>query len=168
MTIAEMQEKILVAAILAPHGIHGAVSAERLSDNPRRFDVGATLQTETGESLRIATASPHKGGLLLTFHEVPDRNSAEKLRGVKLYVDADQLAPLPEGSYYHFQLIGLTVMEHDLRLGELSDVLPYTANDIYVLKRDDGTTTLIPALKSIVKRVDLDSRIMEVELPEGL
>ena len=97
---AEPEGKVLVAAIAAPHGIDGAVSAEVYSDNPRRFAAGAELATASGEKLRIVSASPHKGRLLLHLSGVEDRNAAEKLRGLRLYVDESEVEPLPEGSWY--------------------------------------------------------------------
>ena len=53
-------------------------------------------------------------------------------------------------------------------LGEIADVLPYTANDVYVVRRENKKDLLIPALKDVVKQVDLDAKVMEVELPAGL
>ena len=165
---AEPEGKVLVAAIAAPHGIDGAVSAEVYSDNPRRFAAGAELATASGEKLRIVSASPHKGRLLLHLSGVEDRNAAEKLRGLRLYVDESEVEPLPEGSWYWFQLLGLTVKEKGRVLGEIADVLPYTANDVYVVRRENKKDLLIPALKDVVKQVDLDAKVMEVELPAGL
>ena len=165
---AEPEGKVLVAVIAAPHGIDGAVSAEVYSDNPRRFAAGAELATASGEQLRIVSASPHKGRLLLHLSGVEDRNAAEKLRGLRLYVDESEVEPLPEGSWYWFQLLGLTAKEKGRVLGEVADVLPYTANDVYVVQRENKKDLLIPALKDVVKQVDLDAKVMEVELPAGL
>ena len=162
------EDKVLVAVVVAPHGLNGAVSAESCSDNPRRFNPGAELITAQGQVMRITSASPHKGRLLLCFAGVEDRDAAEKLRGLRLYVDRSQVEPLPEGSWYWFQLLGLEVRQHGVRLGELTDVLPYTANDIYLVKRDDGRELMLPALRSMVKKVDLEAGVMEVELPAGL
>ena len=162
----------MVGAIIAPHGIAGCVTADCLSDNPLRFHAGATLlldQPALGlTQLTLEQASTHKGRLMLKFAEVSDRNAAELLRGRKLLIPANQAPALPEGEYYHFQIIGLKVIEHGQELGEIEDILDYTANDIYVLRSRDGSQTLIPALKSVVKRIDVAAGIMEVELPEGL
>jgi 16S rRNA processing protein RimM len=161
-------ELIQVAAIIAPHGIRGAVSAECLSDNPRRFHAGAELFTPDGRGLKLEAASRHKGRLLLKFSGVDDREQAEKLRRQALFVPQEQAPALPEGEYYHFQLLGLEVREGGQRLGEISDILSYSANDVYVLLRDDGSQTLIPALKSVILRVDVAAGYLDVALPEGL
>ena len=161
------EEKVLVAVILAPHGVRGAVSAEQLSDNPRRFVVGATLCREDGTVMTITAASHHKGRLLLSFAGVEDRNAAERLRGLRLYAP-DTPPPLAEGSYYHYQLLGMQVYDRGQLLGELSAVLPYTANDVYLGRRPDGGETLVPALRAVVRQVDVAAQRMDVELPEGL
>lgn len=160
--------KVLVAVVTAPHGLGGAVAAESYSDNPRRFTPGAALTTAQGQVLRIVSASPHKGRLLLCFAGVDSREAAEKLRGLRLYVDEDQVEPLPPDSWYWYQLIGLTVRQGGRVLGELTEVLPYTANDVYLVRTEDGRELLIPALRQLVKGVDLKEKVMEVELPAGL
>ena len=159
---------IVAARLIAPHGVAGLMRAESFSDNPARFQPGAVFFLGDGGSLTLERASWHKGRLLLGFSGVADRDAAEKLRGRELLIPAAAVPPLPEGAYYHFQLIGLTVVEKGAALGVLTDVLTYAANDVYVLSRPDGSQTLIPALKSVVKQVDLAAGLMEVELPAGL
>ncbi|HHE74818.1 MAG TPA: 16S rRNA processing protein RimM, partial [Desulfobacteraceae bacterium] len=56
-------------------------------------------------------------------------------------------------------------------IGEVTSIVQTGSNDVYVVKRMDGTTeieVLIPALESVVREVDLDQRVMRVDLPEGL
>ena len=105
---------------------------------------------------------------MLRLAGIEDRNAAEKLRGLRLYVDESEIEPLPEGSWYWFQLLGLTVTEKGRTLGEIAEILPYTANDVYVVQRQNKKDLLIPALKDVVKQVDLERKTMEVELPAGL
>lgn len=159
---------VLVAVIIAPHGIRGTVAAESLSDNPRRFRAGAKFFDESGCFYTLDEASQHKGRLLLRFRDVHDRDAAEKLRGKKIYIDASQSEPLPEGNYYHYQIIGMKVQEDGVALGSIMDILPYSANDVFIIKTPDGQEILIPALKSVVKKVDVAAGIMDVKLPEGL
>jgi len=159
---------ILAARLIAPHGVNGLISADSYSDNPGRFQPGAVFLLADGGSLLLEQASRHKGRLLLGFQGVADRNAAERLRGRELFVPEQQAPALPEGSYYHYQILGLKVLEHGVELGVIIDILDYSANDVYVLRRTDGGETLIPALKSVVKRVDPAAGVLEVELPEGL
>ncbi len=164
----EQNATILVGVIIAPHGINGLVSVECLSDNPNRFAPGAHLYTDQGQMLTVERQQSHKGRLLIAFYQVKDRNQAEKLRGCQLLIQPDQVEDLPPDVYYHFQIIGLQVCQQGYLWGKISDIIANTANDIYVVKRPEGGQLLLPALKSVVKSIDLEKGVMEVEVPEGL
>ena len=167
---AAEKNAVLVGVIIAPHGVGGAVSAECLSDNPRRFTAGANFFDDRGQVYTLEQASPHKGRLLLRLKGYADRDSAEKLRGIKLYVNinSDNTDDLPEGEYYHYQLIGMDVRENGESIGRLTEVLSYTANDVFLVKDSSGKEILVPALKAVVKNIDIKAGIMDVDLPEGL
>ena len=160
--------QILIAKITAPHGIGGFVRAKSFSDNPRRFNVGETIFLTEGGALLIEKSSIHKGDLLLKLQGIENRDDAEKLRDKELFVPEDSVPPLPDGEYYHYQLLGLKVREAGIDIGVISEIMGYRANDIYVVSREDGSELLLPALKSVIKKVDLDNGCMEVEVPEGL
>lgn len=162
------KNQVLVGIISSAHGVDGRVKVLCLSDNPERFAADAVLTTSKGRQLVIESVSEHKGMLLVKFAGVDDRNAAEKLRDSELVADPQTVPPLPEGEYYHFQLEGLEVIENGIKLGRVKEILTYTANDIYVVSREEGNDLLIPALKSIVKNIDITNGTMTVELPEGL
>jgi len=82
-------------------------------------------------------------------------------------VPEDDLPPLPDGRYYIYQLEGLTVWEKEICYGKLTEVMQPGSNDVYVVS-DGKREILVPALKTVIKSVDLDSNRMEVELPAGL
>jgi 16S rRNA processing protein RimM len=117
--------------------------------------------------LTITGVRYHKGMALLTFAEVGDMAAAQRLRGCFLQVPAADLPPLPEGRYYIYQLVGLSVWEKDVCLGALTEVLQPGSNDVYIV-REGSREILVPALKSVIKGVDLAARRMDVELPAGL
>jgi len=162
------ENTVLVAVIIFPHGVGGTVSAEKLSDNPRRFSAGEQYFDDSGNLYTLEQATPHKNRLLLRFQGVYDRDAADKLRGKKLYIHESQSDPLPEDEYYHYQLVGMEVKEDGESLGKIRDILTYSANDVFIVKTPDGKEILIPALKDVVKKVDVSAGVMEVELPEGL
>lgn len=159
---------VLVGIIISPHGINGALSAECLSDNPRRFVVGAEFFDDRGNTYTIEQASMHKGRLLLRIAGITSRDQAESLRGIHLYIDEADSAPLPEDEFYDYQLVGLRVYDKDEPIGEISEILHYTANDVFVVKNSGTQDILIPALKAIVKQVSIADGSMHVELPDGL
>jgi len=162
-------EGILVGVIGAPHGIRGMVRVESLSDFPSRFSPGSIMWAKPqGRKLEVESSAPYNAVLLVKFVGIDDRNAAELLRSARLEIKPEQVAPLPEGQYYHFQIAGLVVYEKDKRLGVVREVLTNGAHDLYVVDTDSGEEIMIPALKSVVKKIDLTSGRMEVELPAGL
>ena len=119
--------------------------------------------------MRVRRSRELKGGLLLKLDSVDDRTSAERLRGKSLSVPANEVPPLPEGTYYHYQLIDLDVYTREgERLGAVREILATGANDVYVVGRPEAKDLLIPALKGVVVCVDLAAGRMIVRLPEGL
>jgi 16S rRNA processing protein RimM len=80
----------------------------------------------------------------------------------------EQLPPTDEDEYYWFELIGLNVFDSDdRRLGVLEEIITTGANDVYVV-RSQNAEVLIPAIGSVVKRIDLQQGVMRVDLPKGL
>jgi 16S rRNA processing protein RimM len=180
-----MQEHdwVLVGVIHGAHGVRGLLKVESLSDNPARFVPGSRLyakqqsaaggqkpeQSEGAQArpLIVESATPHQGKLLISFAGIQSREDAEALLGLQLLAQPDA-APLPPGQYYHYQLEGLEVYERGAYLGRLSDILARPANDVYIVQAEAGGEIWIPALKSVVKNIDLKAGRMEVELPQGL
>jgi 16S rRNA processing protein RimM len=118
----------------------------------------------------VETVAYHKRFVILTFREIPDMTAAEKLKGALLQVPRSELVPLPDGHYYIFDIVGLTVYTQEgERLGVVQDVLRTGANDVYVVQAESGgAPLLIPALKAVVREIDLEGGRMTVVLPEGL
>ncbi|NLW07000.1 MAG: ribosome maturation factor RimM [Clostridia bacterium] len=166
------KERIVVGRIAAPHGIRGELKVIPLTDFPQRFRPGTRLFIQQGEKTipTKVTRARHTGShIILKLAEINDANQAEAVQGAVLQVEPWEVEPLPEGHYYHFQLIGSQVftVAKDY-LGNLTDILTTGANDVYVVRNEDGREILIPALKSVVRRVDLAKKELYVELPPGL
>jgi 16S rRNA processing protein RimM len=153
-----------VAYVRRAVGLRGEVEVETLTDDETRFANG--LQVRAGErALVVSGVRPTPRGVALSFAGIDDREAADRLRGVYLEVGAAAVAELPEGSYYHWQLIGLEVVDAEgHRLGRLVDVQPYPANDVYVVDVD-GVERLVPAVREVVREVDLAAGRMVVDLP---
>ncbi|MEG1868188.1 MAG: ribosome maturation factor RimM [Clostridiales bacterium] len=159
-----------VGRIVAVHGIKGEVKVASLSSNPRRFKKGSKLTIEkTGELAAIATVRPQNDLFLIRFEGVEDRNTAETLKGSMLQIPQEDAAPLPNGEYYFFQLEGLEVItEEGESLGTITDLMANGANDVYRVDMGNNDYLLLPALKQVVKKVDLENKKMTVALLPGL
>jgi 16S rRNA processing protein RimM len=150
------------------HGIRGEVAVEVRSDNDQRFEPGAVVLLASGRPLTIVGAHPHGARLLVSFEGVRDRSEAEGLRG-ELVVPRSWLPALPEGEYWPFQLEGCDVVTEDGRsLGTLVEVIPNPANDLWVARTDDGDETLVPAVRAVIRGVDLAARRVSVRDLPGL
>jgi 16S rRNA processing protein RimM len=164
---------ITVGEITGAHGIRGQVKVASLTDfAEQRFAIGSELYIERlQKKMKITESQIHKGLYLLKLDGINDRDLAQALLHSYVQIDINDLAELPEGQYYHFQLIGMQVYEDDTLLGEIIDVRPTGANDVYYIKTPDGShggEILLPALKDVVLDVDLSMRKMQVKVPAGL
>jgi 16S rRNA processing protein RimM len=145
-------DTVVVGRVGRPHGVDGAFVVERGSEDPERFQVGAELVVD-GEPARVTVSRPVGG-----------RRRAIKLdraveRGTELRVRRDDLAPLPDDTYYVADLVGLAVVDADgTRVGAVRDVLPGPAND--VLELDTGL--LLPVVEDCIREVDLDARLVRL------
>lgn len=160
---------LAVAQVLAPHGVNGEIRCAVLTDFPERFR--KTRLLHVGESyvpFQVESARLSKGGLLLKLREVESREDAAALRGQVLFVPVAEAMPLPKGSYYWHEIIGLEVRTADGRsLGTVAEILETGSNDVYVV-RDGGHEILVPAITEVVRDVDIVRGVITVDLIEGL
>jgi 16S rRNA processing protein RimM len=165
---------LAIGQIGRAHGVEGELHMRIFSDFPERLKRGVQIYAgETYLPLRIQRIRNEPSGALVTFEGYPERETAETLRNLWVYVRADDRPLLAEGEYYHHQLIGLRVITDEENpelhaLGVVADVLRTGANDVYVVQRTDGSEVLIPALDETVLEVDLERGEMRVHLLPGL
>ena len=163
---------IAIGRILRPHGVRGEVLVEVITDFPERFDVleVAYLGYDNWHAVpyRVRTRRRHRAGVLLSFAGHPDRTSVEVLRDMFVQIPIEEAQPLPEGSYYAHELMGLDVITTEgEELGRISDDLFTAANDVYVVQGTRGEI-LLPAIHQVIKEIDLAAGRMIVELIPGL
>ena len=171
MASADYSGYLAVGEVLRPHGIRGSVKVRPLTDNLRRYDdLDYVFVESDGELVRkdITALEYAPNSVLLRLEGVNDANLAESLRGSTLYIREDQRVSLPEGSFFIYEMIGVGVETEDGRsVGEVTDVIPNPANDIYVVE-GRGKTHYIPAVRAIVTLVDTERRLMIVRWIDGL
>jgi 16S rRNA processing protein RimM len=165
---------LAVGQIVGAHGLYGELKVEAYSDFPDRFAPGATLFLgEELEKVQVASVRPHKTNLLVRLDEIDDRNDAEDIRGLWLYVPEAEAGELDEGEYWIHDIIGLQVVTVDgAQIGKITDVMVTGANDVYVVRPAEdvnhGRDVLLPAIADVVDHVDLEKGIMVIRLLEGL
>ena len=117
----------------------------------------------------VRSFRPHQARFLLSIEGCDDRRAAENYRGQDICLRLDDVEPLPEGVYYHWQILGLTVItEEGEDLGKVDQILETGANDVYLVRDQAGNELLIPAIKSVILLTDLREGQIVVRLMPGL
>ena len=156
-----------MGTVVGAHGNDGHLRIAPESDNPNRYRAGSLLSI-AGADYTVISAASTGATLLVALDGIADRGAAEALAGAPVLVDAKDVPPLPDGSYYHFQLIDLVVTDSaGNRLGVLAEVIQTGANDVYRVV-GDAEEWLLPALSDAIIGVDLEQREMVVSVPPGL
>src|SRR5579884_3842720 len=160
-------ERLSIGVIVGAQGIQGQLRMQIWTHFPERIPKLKTIYLDDEDTPRRLTSAHLMGGVaVLKVQGIEDRNQAEDLRGTVVRIPASEAAPLGEGEFFHYQLIGLPVFdEAGVRLGELAEILETGANDVYVVRDDEGRETLLPALKSVVLDIDLDAGRILVRPP---
>lgn len=167
-------ERIAVGKIKSPHGTKGEVKITSLTDFPSRFKSGLVLYISPPllqiEQLVVEHANAKAKEIILKFKNIDNREQAETLKGCTLQVPLDEAEALSEGSYWQFQIVGSKVFTTDnVYLGKVTDILQTGANDVYVVKLSGSKKDrLIPAIKEVIKVVDIEKGMMVIEVLPGL
>jgi 16S rRNA processing protein RimM len=163
---------VTVGRIVKAHGIRGEVVVDVLSDVPGRFDVGTRILLD-GQPVTITGSRPHQGRLLVRLESVLDRTAAELLRGKRFEAEAADVSDTD--TYYVHELVGMAVVDAEgADLGTVSALveLPEAAGyDLLEVRRDDGSTWLLPAVDDYVEVEDDPAggeRLAVVDPPDGL
>lgn len=159
-----------VGKIVNTHGIKGEVRIIPLTDDITRFERLKQVFTDDDDhdALDIEYVKYHKNFVIIKFKGINSINEAEKYKNTYILVDRENFIKLPVGSYFIADIIGLHVIDiNGEQLGIISDVISTGSNDVYIVK-GDADEILIPALKSIVREINVCEGRMTVELPEGL
>jgi 16S rRNA processing protein RimM len=161
-----------VGVIAKVFGVKGEVKLHLYSRSLEEFEeLGTILVGKSEESvveMTIERVTARGKDVYIKFQDVSDRNASESLIGHFLFVEETKRKRLESGEFFVDDIIGLTVFDlHKKRLGVLTDVVQYAAQDMYIVKTSGGDV-MVPAVRSIVQEVDVKKRTMTIDPPEGL
>jgi 16S rRNA processing protein RimM len=160
-----------IGIIVALFGIRGELKVRSLTDIPNRFaKLGTVYLGHDHVPYSIAAVRPYKGDMvILKLMGIDDANAAEAVRNWSVSIPLDKLAKLPADSYYQHDIIGLQAKTLNGRdLGTITDIIVTGGNDVYVVTTPDAQQILIPAIKDVIKRVDLIHHSMYIDPIRGL
>ena len=163
-------EFLQLGILRKPHGISGEIFLEVLTDKPEpiisggKYYIGESHLEKKIKAFRIIN-----NGLLVLFEGITCRDEVEEYRNNNLYILTSEIPDLPANEFYYHQIIGMTVVdEKNQMIGTVVDINKTKANDVYQIKRYDKSPEdiLIPAIKSVIKKIDLENKKMIISMPE--
>ena len=155
-----MQDFLLIGEITNPQGVRGELKLRPVTCDPSRFEEMNIAYLKDGDGyrpVRIQVRSASADAVFLRMEGVETRNDAEEMRGTALYIDRAHAVALDNDSNFLCDLIGLKgVLTDGGEIGRLIEVMQPGGNDVYVFRGTRGEV-LVPALRSVVVRVDLSA-----------
>jgi 16S rRNA processing protein RimM len=169
--VSDESDFVVIGLLKRAHGVKGEICVQPVSDVPERLKgLERVLMRHEGNTKEILVerVRGEGGKFFLKIRGVDDRTAAETLAGAELGVKRKDVYPVPEGTYYVFDLIGCKVVgESERYVGTIRDVLKTPANDVFAVETAAGEI-LIPMVLSVVKEIDLDNKVVKIEEIEGL
>lgn len=166
------QEYFEIGQIVNHFGIKGMVKVNPFTDNISQFEkLKSILLVKDGKlsEVEIEETKYSKNQVLLKLKGIDTVEEAEKYRGCYLKIARSNSKKLPKDTYFIADLLGLTVYtDENILLGKVEDIYNSGANDIYVIKSEDGKQILLPGTKEVIKQIDLEQERITVHIIKGL
>ena len=166
--------RLKVGKIVNTHSLKGEVKVISSTDfEEQRFEKGTELLITRGnqvvKEVTVESYRTHKNNLLVKFVGIDSIEEAEKLKNLQIKIDSDNIGELEENEFYFHEIIGCEVFdENGKSLGEISEILTPGANDVWVIKSQNGKEILIPFIEDVVKKIDVENKKIDIEVMEGL
>ncbi len=168
----DTREWVTIGKIVAPFGIRGELKVRSFTDIPDRFVTLDMVYLSPGyASYTIEGVRPYKGEdmHLLKLRGIDDATAAETVRGSAICVPLSALPQLPPNSYYQHDIVGLQVFNlAGTLIGVIDDIMFTGGNDVYIINAPNGKQILVPAIKDVVKQIDLIRQVMYIDPIKGL
>ena len=167
-----MEEYLEIGQIVNTFGIKGQVKVVPFTDDITQFDTLKQINIEKRKNLElfeIEKSNYHKNMIILKLKGIDTPEQAESLRNCYIKINRKDARKLPEGTYFIVDLIGLDVYtDEEKLLGTLEDIYNAGSSDIYVVRTSEGKQILLPAIKDVIKKVDIENKKVIVHIIEGL
>jgi 16S rRNA processing protein RimM len=159
---------VLLAAVIAPQGLKGAVKAKLFTATPDALLRYSVLHDGKGRRFTITAFRPGKlGEAVMSFQGIESREAAEALKGTSLYVAREALPGTGEEEFYHADLIGLEAQDSEGRIiGKLAAIHNFGAGDVIEITRPDGDNVLLAFTRETVPVIDIAGGRVVVAVPE--
>lgn len=167
-----MEEYLEIGKIVNTSGLKGLLKVMPLTDDITRFEDLETIYIQIGKDLvekKIEDVRYIKNMVLLKLEGIDNIDEAEKYKNLYIKINKKDAIELPEDSYLIVDIVKCDVYtEEGELLGKMIDVLDTGSNDVYVVKNSEGKEILLPAIKEVIKSVDISNKKIIVKLMDGL
>ena len=162
-------KRVLLGSFANAHGIRGEVQVRTYTGTPESIASYGPLSDKSGtRTFKLKVVRVTDKGIIARVEDVSDRNAAEALKGIELYLDRAKLPAADEGEYYHADLIGLrAVSPEGGEIGNVIAVANFGAGDLLEVQLAGGTATeYVPFTAACVPSVDISAGVATVVMPE--
>ncbi len=160
-------DKICIGVIAGAHGVRGAVRVKSFTaDIDAVAGYGILSDAKGKQSFEIQVTGQTKGQLIANIKGVNDRNDAEDLKGMELFIDRNALPETDEDEFYYTDLIGMRMETSDgTHYGMLKAVHNFGADDLLDVNLAEGGTVMLPFTKEVIPNIDMKARLLVVTPP---
>lgn len=167
-----MEEYFEIGQIVNTSGLKGVIKIKPFTDDITRFSDLKTIYISIKKELKefeIEQVRFSKNMVFLKLKGIDTIEQAENYRNLYLKIKRNKDEKLEKDSYYVVDILGCKVItDEEKKLGNIVDIFPTGSNDVYVVKDELGKQILLPAIKEVIKEVDIKKKIITVHLLEGL
>lgn len=158
---------ICLGVIIAAHGVRGQVKLRSFTTHPEDIgDYGDLCDTQ-GKTYRLTVITSNNDTVIASIEGIADRDTAEKLRNIELFVERSKLPAPPENEYYYNDLIGLKVISgNGTAYGQVTGVHNFGAGDIVDIKLVSGKEECMPFNKATFPVIDIKNKTLVISPPD--
>jgi 16S rRNA processing protein RimM len=160
---------VCVASVATAHGVRGALKLRCYTEEPESVAAyGPVFDAQGRELFRLTVIGSAKGGVIARADGIDDRDAAEALRGLDLYVPRDRLPATEEDEFYVSDLVGMDAVDpNGDAQGRIIAVHNFGAGDLIEVQPAEGQSQLVPFTREAVPDVDLVARRAVIVLPQA-
>jgi len=158
-----VNDHFLIARIISIFGKEGFVKISSFSDFPERFFKLSNVFIDffgVKKEFFVEEVRQKKNFFVLKFKNFNSSEDVQILIGREIFVDKENVIQLPEGYFFVHDLVGSKVIRNNEKLGIITDVLSYPANDVYIVKNAGGREILLPAINDLILSFDSTKKVM--------
>lgn len=157
------QKTVCIAEVMTAHGVRGLVKLRCHLEDPQDLKNYTPLFDAKGKAYEVVLKNPIKNDWIAEIKGIADRNNAEKLRGLKLYIPHEALPETDDDEFYYEDLIGCKAIGTDgSEMGSVIGVENFGAGDLLEVKPLSGPSYYLPMAEPYVQDINLEDRTIVI------